>query len=422
VPPVQVCSLSGNEIFCLAQKGLFPAEIVVGNSVRSLGIAGAIGSSFRTLAGGEVENVTALISEGRHAAMERLVGEARRHGAHGVTGVTTELSTLAGYTEFLSQGTGVVAAQGGRPFFTTSASGTELYCHLDAGYTPLSFVMGNVAYALGIGRGIAGGLSTLARGEVTQYSEMYNRIRHLALFRLRREAASVGANAVVDVRIDLRPFGPGVVELLMTGTAAHHPAFSADPSDPTQVVTSELTGAELFSLAQMGYAPVQLVMATSVYSLGLVGGIGASFAALAKGELRELTELIYGARENCLALLKEEARSLGAERVIGNRLQIRELSPGLIEVVAVGTAVRRQNGVTPHSPTLPVQAIVRDDDTLSMSGGGKAGFAESLAFGNGLERGVQRQVNPAGCLIAILVAGLMIVGVVVGILMNIARH
>ena len=400
---VNVCSLSGNEIFCLAQKGFFPGEIVVGNSVRSLGLAGSIGSSFRTLAGGEVENITALISEGRHAAMSRLVNEARRHGAHGVTGVTTELSSLAGYTEFLSQGTSVTASTAGHPFFTTSASGTELYCHLDAGYVPISFVMGNVAYALGIGRGIAGGLSTMAKGEVQQYSEMYNRIRHLALFRLRREAASAGANAVVDVRIDLRPFGPGVVELLMTGTASHHPAFAPAANDPAKVVTSELTGAELFSLAQMGYAPVQLVMATSVYSVGLAGGIGASFAALAKGELDELTQLIYGARENCLRLLKDEATSVGAERVIGNRLQIRELSPGLIEVVAVGTAVRRAEGVAPRSQTLPFQAIVRDDDSLVMSGGGAAGFDTSLAFGAGVERGVQRRISPSASLTVVLV-------------------
>ena len=118
-----------------------------------------------------------------------------------MTGVTTELSSLAGYTEFLSQGTSVHAGDASRPFFTTSASGTELYCHLDAGYQPVQFVMGNVAYALGIGRGITGGLSTLVRGEVHQYSEMYNRIRHLALFRLRREASAAGANSVVDIRI-----------------------------------------------------------------------------------------------------------------------------------------------------------------------------------------------------------------------------
>ena len=416
-----VCSLTGNEIFCLAQKGFSPGEIVVGNSVRSLGLAGSIGSSFRTLAGGEVENITTLISEGRHAAMARLVDEARRHGAHGVTGVTTELSSLAGYTEFLSQGTSVTAATATSHFFTTSASGTELYCHLDAGYTPMSFVMGNVAYALGIGRGIAGSFSQMAKGEVHQYSEMYNRIRHLALFRMRREAASVGANAVVDVRIDLRPFGVGVVELLMTGTAAHHAAFAASNGDPASVVTSELTGAELFSMAQMGYAPVQLVMATSVYSLGLVGGIGASFAALAKGELSELTQLVYGARENCLTLLKQEATALGAERVIGNRLQIRELSPGLIEVVAVGTAVRRLAGIATQSQTLPFQAIVRDDDTLSMGGGGSAGFAASLAFGSGVERSVQRRVSPAGCLILVVAFVIPMVLAVIRMIMSLGH-
>lgn len=420
--PVNVCSLSGNEIFCLNLKGLSPAEIVVGNSVRSLGLAGAIGSGLRTLAGGEVENVTALISEGRHAAIGRLVDEARRHGAHGVTGVTTELSTLSGYTEFLSQGTSVVAGGAPPSFFTTSASGTELYCHLEAGYTPVSFVMGNVAYALGLGRGITGGLSTLARGEVRQYSEMYNKIRHLALFRLRREAASVGANAVVDVRIDLRPFGAGVVELLMTGTASRHPAFTADSRDPSTVVTSELSGAEIFSLAQLGLAPVQLVMATSVYSLGVVGGIGASFAALAKGELTELTQLIYGARENCLSLLRAEAESIGAEQVIGNRLQIRELSPGLIEVVAVGTAVRRLTGVAPPGATLPIQAVVRDDDSLTVRGGGSAGFAASMAFGAGVEQGIARRVSPSGCFVALLVFTLMMLGLVVGLIVTVVHR
>jgi uncharacterized protein YbjQ (UPF0145 family) len=416
---MQICSLSGNEIFCLRQKGFYPGDIVVGNSVRSLGLVGSVGSSLRTLAGGEVENITSLISEGRHAAMARLVEESHRHAAHGVTGVTTELSTLAGYMEFLSQGTSVSCEHAGQPFFTSSASGTELYCHLEAGYLPISFVMGNVAYALGVGRGITGGLRTLAKGEVHEYSEMYNRIRHLALFRLRREAAAVGANTVVDIRIDVRPFGAGVVELLMTGTASHHPRFPYANGDPALVVTSELNGAEIFSLAQLGYAPVQLVMATSVYSLGLVGGIGAMFAALARGEVSELTHLIYGARENCLSLLRQEATQLGAERVMGNRLQIRELAPGLIEVVAVGTAVRRLDGIAPPSPTLPFQAIVRDEDSLTLRGAGSAGFSESLAFGTGIERRVQTQMAASGCAVVIVIV-LAMMALVVGML--VATH
>ena len=77
--------LSGNEIYCLSLKGFSPGEIAVGNSVQSLGLLGGIGSSLRTLAGGEIQNLTQLISEGRHAAISRMEQEARNHGAVGIT-------------------------------------------------------------------------------------------------------------------------------------------------------------------------------------------------------------------------------------------------------------------------------------------------------------------------------------------------
>ena len=89
-----------------------------------------------------------------------------------------------------------------------------------------------------------------------------------------------------------------------------------------------------------------------------------------------------------------------------------------IEVVAVGTAVRRLPGITPHAATLPLQAIVRDDDSLSMAGGGAAGFAESMAFGRSVGRGVQRQISPLGCLVAIAMFGIMLIGVLVAILVS----
>ena len=103
-------------------------------------------------AGGEVRQITDLISEGRHKAIERMEQEAQRDGAIGVTGVSTKLGRLAGFTEFLSQGTGVHPYQPGgqHRFFSTAASGIGLYCQLDAGYQPVRFSMGNIAYALGI--------------------------------------------------------------------------------------------------------------------------------------------------------------------------------------------------------------------------------------------------------------------------------
>jgi uncharacterized protein YbjQ (UPF0145 family) len=229
-----------------------------------------------------------------------MVKEAKQGGASGVTSVVSELRHFAGYLEFLSQGT---AAHGPPhdPPFTTAASGMELYCHLDAGYAPVRFAMGNVAYALGIGRSFTGNLRTFARGEVTEFSSMYDRIRHLALSRLRKEAFDAGANAVVDVQIRLQPF-QGAVELLMTGTASTHPGLGK-PANADAVVTSELSGEELWNLAALGQVPVQLVMATSVYSLGIVGGWGSSLRGMARGEIPELTSMVYDARHNCVEMI-----------------------------------------------------------------------------------------------------------------------
>jgi hypothetical protein len=70
-PNMMMSGLSGNEIYCLAQKGWTPGNIVVGNSVYSLGFLGSITSGLRMMAGGEIENVTRLISDGRHAAIQR---------------------------------------------------------------------------------------------------------------------------------------------------------------------------------------------------------------------------------------------------------------------------------------------------------------------------------------------------------------
>jgi len=402
---VIISGMSGNEIYCLAQKGFSPGEITVGNSVRSMGVLGALGSAGRTFAGGEIRQVTELISEGRHAAIQRMEQEAQKRGANGVTGVVTELRTLAGYTEFLSQGTAVHAPTADARFFSTAASGIELYCHLDAGYHPVRFVMGNVAYALGAGRGLLGSIRTLARGEVREFSEMYNGIRHIALARLRAEAAAAGANSVVDVKVKMLPYGPGTIELLLTGTASFHPMFSNGPVPEPQVVTSELTGEELWNLAAMGLVPHQLVMATSVYSLGVASGIGAMFRSIGKGELPEVTHLVYEARENCLELLRREATALGAERVLGNKLMIREMAQGMIEIVAIGTAVKRAPSAqaTPATQPLIPQAVIVERDSLEQSGD-IAGLNPAVSPMRAA-RGMPQRA--AGCIVPLVVLSLV---------------
>ena len=106
-----ISGMSGNEIYCLAQKGFTPGEIAVGNSVYSMGLGGALGAIGRSVSGGEIRQITEMISDGRHSAISRMEQEAQRSGAQGITGVETTLGTLAGFTEFFSQGTAVHKAR-----------------------------------------------------------------------------------------------------------------------------------------------------------------------------------------------------------------------------------------------------------------------------------------------------------------------
>jgi uncharacterized protein YbjQ (UPF0145 family) len=355
-----VSGLSGNELYCLAEKGWAPGSIVVGNSVQSLGFVGGLSSGLRTIAGGEIENLTQLITEGRHAAIGRLEKEAQHQGAHGVTGVTSDLKQVAGLKEFLAIGSAIKGADYHGPFFTTACTGQDLYCQLDAGYEPRHFVMGNVAYALGVGRGMLGAFRGFAGGEVKQFSDMYNHTRHLALERLEQEAQERGANAVVDIHSHIFPIGAGAREMLMVGTASHHPAFPTSG----RPVTSELTGEELWNLAKVGYGPLRLLLGTSVYSLGFARGIGAFFQGLSRGEVDSVTQLIYEARANCLEHLHQEADSIGADAVIGIKVFIYEIGSSFVEVMAIGTAIKKMAGLSTHSEALIPQAIIRDRDTF----------------------------------------------------------
>src|SRR5665213_3072731 len=94
--------LSGNEIYSLHLKGMKPGELVIGNSVYSLGLLGSLGAGVSGMLGGEVKQITQIIHEGRLQSYERMVAEAQHHGGMGITGVSSELRHFHGNVEFLS--------------------------------------------------------------------------------------------------------------------------------------------------------------------------------------------------------------------------------------------------------------------------------------------------------------------------------
>ncbi|MBL8040848.1 MAG: heavy metal-binding domain-containing protein [Chthonomonas sp.] len=354
---------NGNEIYCLSKKGMTPGELVIGNSVWSLGFVGGISSAFKTIVGGEVSQMTDIIHDGRKSAIERMEAWTNFHGAIGITGVTSELVLHSTNIEFLSVGSAVHREGVNSPAleFTSSADGQELYCQLDAGFKPLSFAFGNVAYSIGLGGGIMGGLRSLARGEVVEYSDIFYHTRHLALERIQKEAVAKGANCVVGIKTSIIPF-QGMQEMVMLGTASHHEAYG--PSYSSLPATSDLTCEEMWNIIHTGYLPLQLVMGVSVYSLGIAGGITALFKSFVRGEIEELTKLVYDARENALGRMMEHAVEAGADDVVGIKTYVYQLGSGMIEFLAIGTAVRRDPSLKTVSDQLPPQAVMSDKDTF----------------------------------------------------------
>jgi uncharacterized protein YbjQ (UPF0145 family) len=229
---------------------------------------------------------------------------------------------------------------------------------MDAGYEPLAHVFGNIAYSMGLGGGLLGALKTLGKGEIKEYSNVFNLTRHKALSRLINEAKRESANAVVGIRTHVMPWH-ATHDMTMTGTAATNPALprSAAP------VTSDLTGEELWTMAKLGYAPVRLLLSTSVYSLGLIGGLKSLFRSFTQGEIPELSQLVLQAREVAFTRLRDEASSLGADTVVGTKTFIYHLGNSLIEFLAIGTAMKKTPGIGVKTPDLPVQAILHDKDT-----------------------------------------------------------
>lgn len=83
----------------------------------------------------------------------------------------------------------------------------------------LGLVRGNTVRTRNLGSDFLAGLRNLVGGEVNQYTKMLSQSREQALDRLRAEAYSRGANAVVGLRITTSTVMQGAAEILAYGTA-----------------------------------------------------------------------------------------------------------------------------------------------------------------------------------------------------------
>ena len=84
---------------------------------------------------------------------------------------------------------------------------------------------------------------------------------------------------------------------------------------------------------------IGLVRGIIVRSRSIVGNIGAGLQSLIGGNITIYTSLCEKAREDAYELMLEHAAELGANAVIAVRYDANEVTAGVTEVLAYGTAV-----------------------------------------------------------------------------------
>jgi uncharacterized protein YbjQ (UPF0145 family) len=111
--------------------------------------------------------------------------------------------------------------------------------------------------------------------------------------------------------------------------------------------TSDLSVNEFLLVKQSGFDPLGLVLGSSIYHIGFQQAMWNQ-----SQELGVLTQAMYHARELAMTRMEEEADQLGADGIVGVRLDIGRYEWGadLAEFIAVGTAVRHRGGELHRAP------------------------------------------------------------------------
>ena len=83
----------------------------------------------------------------------------------------------------------------------------------------LGVVRGIVVRATGIGRGIVGGIKSIAGGNIEEWTVVCEAARMEAFNRMVQHAHEIGADAIIAMRYDATEFSQTATEVLAYGTA-----------------------------------------------------------------------------------------------------------------------------------------------------------------------------------------------------------
>jgi len=245
--------------------------------------------------------------------------------------------------------------------FTSDFSVNEFLLVRKAGFEPVGLCVGSCIYHLGFQ--MAGWTKSQ---EMTVLSQAMYEARELAMSRMRTEAADMGADGVVGVRLTVKrmEWDTNVLEFVAIGTgivhAKGHPGFKGPKGEP---FTSDLSGQDFWTLLHAGYRPLEMVMGSCVYHVAHQGVLKGLSNVGQNVELTNFSQALYDAREIAMERMQNEATVASAEGVVGVDLHegSHNWAPHIIEFFAVGTAV------TPISTELDPSTIPDPQLVLSVN-------------------------------------------------------
>ena len=250
-----------------------------------------------------------------------------------------------------SERLGELRGEGGKKrLFTSDLSVSELALLHDAGFEPLGMVVGSSIYHIGwqptwAGYSGYGYGAQRDNGELQVLTQAKYEARELAMSRMEAEADALGADGVIGVRLTVGQYdwGADLAEFMAIGTAVRARRGGDYRTKFGKPFTSDLSGQEFATLLKSGHRPLGMVMGVSVYGAwqngwdfqmisgwrwgwtggGLVSGsISGAISGGANQEIDLFTDAIYAARNLAMGRMSQEASELGAEGVVGMRVEM----------------------------------------------------------------------------------------------------
>jgi uncharacterized protein YbjQ (UPF0145 family) len=160
--------------------------------------------------------------------------------------------------------------------------------------------------------------------------------------------------------------------------------------------TSDLSVNEFLLVKDAGFDPLGLVVGSSIYHIGYQQSSWKQ-----SQEMDVLSQAMYHARELAMTRMEEEADDLGADGIVGVRLDIGRYEWGehMAEFIAIGTAIRHREGKLHRAPNgRPFTSDLNGQDfwTLMRSGHRPVGMVMGSCVYHVAHRGFLQSLKQAG--------------------------